>query len=68
MMGSDGLQWIRQKPNSALQDHHVQATTKHAGGSLMFRDRMTWHGVSQACRTDGNMNRPLCEILSNLEP
>ena len=31
-MGSDGLQLIWKNPNNALQDHHVQETTKHGGG------------------------------------
>lgn len=65
-MGSDGLKWTWRNPNYALQDHHIQGTYKHGGGSLMLWGCMTWNGTGQACKIDGTLDSTLyCEILSD---
>lgn len=63
-MGSDGRKWGWKRSGVQLQSHHVQATVKHGGGSIMVWGCMSTCGVGNLVRIDGGLNAELyCKIL-----
>ena len=62
--GSDGREWVWSSQNEDLTDRTVRGTVKFGGGSIMMWGCITYKGVGNACRIEGNMDSFLyTEIL-----
>ena len=64
--GSDGVKYFWSRDSGPIQDHHLDLTVKHGGGSLMMWGCMTHKGVGYGCHIQEVINSKLyCEILEN---
>jgi transposase len=61
--GSDGRSWYWSRDNETIQPHHVKATVKHGGGSIMIWGCMTAQGVGFMCQIIGKMNKELYQDI-----
>jgi transposase len=64
--GSDGCRYYWTRRGDPIQEHHLNLTVKHGGGSLMMWGCMTYSGIGYGCRIDGTMSaKDYCEILGS---
>jgi hypothetical protein len=62
--GSDGCKYYWTSPGDPLQDHHLNLTVKHGGGSLMMWGCVTYSEIGYGCHIEGTMTaKDYCDIL-----
>jgi transposase len=62
--GSDGVKYFWSRDGDPIQDHHLDLTVKHGGGSLMMWGCITHKGVGYGCHIEQVMDSQVyCEIL-----
>lgn len=70
---SDGRVWGWIRDGQKPLPHHVKATVKHGGGSIMVWSAITYAGTGWLCRIDGHLNKELYkdiledELLQTIE-
>jgi DDE superfamily endonuclease len=64
--GSDGVKYYLSRAGDPVQEHHLDMTVKHGGGSLMMWGCMSCKGVGYGCQIENKMDaKTYCGILDS---